>query len=350
MSKQSSLQFFFGKQSKGSAVVRVPEEDTSEEVVVTHDEFVAVTAEEVEVVSDEGDRLEISDEDGAEARAPSSKRDRKFQTTWLNDFDWLEYHREDTNEYMTCKFCSARPLIAGKTDFTKASKTFKRETLVSHSRNKRHLKCRDSVLGSKDVAATAIGKGIVQQITSARDREKYELSVKMNTAYMIAKEELSFTKMESLVLLQKKNGLDVSATYDNDVRCAELISTISKDLEVATTNAVNSARYMAIMVDGATDVSVHENEAIYVSTVVTESFTVKEILACSSQHLKGSTSLQLPGHVVGSMSVDGVLDVRSGTKGGKPQTWTRVSQGTKPNEDISSRHTQRRSSEIKRLS
>ena len=66
MSKQSSLQFFFGKQSKGSAVVRVPEEDTSEEVVVTHDEFVAVTAEEVEVVSDEGDRLEISDEDGGD--------------------------------------------------------------------------------------------------------------------------------------------------------------------------------------------------------------------------------------------------------------------------------------------
>ena len=46
------------------------------------------------------------------------------------------------------------------------------------------------------------------------------------------------------------------------------------------------------------------------------------------------------------MSVDGVLDVRSGTKGGKPQTWTRVSQGTKTNEDISTRHTQRRSSEL----
>ena len=40
-------------------------------------------------------------------------------------------------------------------------------------------------------------------------------------------------------------------------------------------------------------------------TVVTESFTVKEILACPSQHLKGSTSLELLGHVVGSMSVDG---------------------------------------------
>ena len=85
-------------------------------------------------------------------------------------------------------------------------------------------------------------------------------------------------------------------------------------------------------------------------TVVTESFTVKEILACYNQHLKGSTSLELLGHVVGSMSVDGVLDVRSSTKGGKPQTWTRVSQGTKSNEDISTSHTQRRSSELKRLS
>ena len=70
------------------------------------------------------------------------------------------------------------------------------------------------------------------------------------------------------------------------------------------------------------------------TTVVTESFTVKEILACSSQHLKGSKSLELLGHVVGSLSVGGVLDVRSGTKAGKPQTWTWVSQGTNSNEDI----------------
>ena len=77
---------------------------------------------------------------------------------------------------------------------------------------------------------------------------------------------------------------------------------------------------------------------------------MKEILDCSSQHLKGSTSLELLGHVVGSMSVDGVLDVRSGTKRGKPQTWIRVSQGIKSNEDISNLHTQRRSSDLKRLS
>ena len=93
-----------------------------------------------------------------------------------------------------------------------------------------------------------------------------------------------------------------------------------------------------------------DTEVSPLPTVVTESFTVKEILACSSQHLKGSTSLELLGHVVGSMSVDRVLDVRSSTKGGKPQTWTRVSQGTKSNEDISTRHTQRRSSELKWLS
>ena len=38
------------------------------------------------------------------------------------------------------------------------------------------------------------------------------------------------------------------------------------------------------------------------------------------------------------------------TKEGKPHTWTRVSQGTKSNEDISTRYTQQRGSELKRLS
>ncbi|KAL8572378.1 hypothetical protein ACOMHN_023147 [Nucella lapillus] len=89
----------------------------------------------------------------------------------------------------------------------------------------------------------------------------------MNTAYCIAKEELSFTHMKALVLLQKKNGLNITPTYDNDVRCAELISTIASDLQEENASQIKDCKYISIMIDGATDSSVTENEAVYVRYV-----------------------------------------------------------------------------------
>ena len=71
--------------------------------------------------------------------------------------------------------------------------------------------------------------------------------VKVNTAYCIATEEMPFTKMRSLVLLQKNNGLDISPTYDNNVRCAELVSTIGKDLQDSAASKVKECPYISIM-------------------------------------------------------------------------------------------------------
>lgn len=88
--------------------------------------------------------------------------------------------------------------------------------------------------------------------------------MKINTAYYIAKEELSFIQMKPLILLQKKKGLCISPTYDNDVRCAELISNNAADSQDMDTNKVKESNGASVMIDGATDSSVTENEAIYV--------------------------------------------------------------------------------------
>ena len=70
------------------------------------------------------------------------------------------------------------------------------------------------------------------------DRQQYirigserELEIKFNVAYAIAKEELPFTKYRPLLLLHKKNGVNISPTYDNGVKCAEFISSISASMK-----------------------------------------------------------------------------------------------------------------------
>ena len=147
---------------------------------------------------------------------------RKFQAKWLTDFEWLVYDEEKNQ--MTCKFCVEKPHSAGNTDFVLGCTTFKRESLTAHSKSRRHNLCRESVVCSKSsVEASPIVLGFSKQDERDEEAKLQELSVKMNTAYCIAKEELSFTHMRALVLLQKKNGLNITPTYDNDVRCAELV-------------------------------------------------------------------------------------------------------------------------------
>lgn len=63
---------------------------------------------------------------------------------------------------------------------------------------------------------------------------------------------------------RKKNSLAVSATHDNGVHSAELVSTIARHLEEATASVLKSAGFIATVVDGSTaDYSMHENEAVY---------------------------------------------------------------------------------------
>ncbi|KAL8612907.1 hypothetical protein ACOMHN_034984 [Nucella lapillus] len=104
--------------------------------------------------------------------------------------------------------------------------------------------CRESVLGAKtSVEASPIAVGFCKQDDRDAEAKQYKLSVKMNTAYCIAKEELSFTHMKALVLLQKKNGLNITPIYDNDVRCAELISTIASDLQEENASQIKAIIY-----------------------------------------------------------------------------------------------------------
>ena len=95
-----------------------------------------------------------------------------------------------------------------------------------------------------------------------------EVSVKINTAYFIAKEELPCTKFPGLLQLQQKNDIKMSNTYANDTKYAEIVSTVA--ILIKEENAFklqNEARYISVMVSGVTDTSSTENEIVYARCV-----------------------------------------------------------------------------------
>ena len=89
------------------------------------------------------------------------------------------------------------------------------------------------------------------------------MMLKFNTAYFIAKEELPFTKFKSQLDLQRKNGLKLNDTYNNDTACAQFVGVIADTLKGKTCKKMKDAPYISIMIDGDTDVSTKECEIIY---------------------------------------------------------------------------------------
>lgn len=87
--------------------------------------------------------------------------------------------------------------------------------------------------------------------------------MKFNTAYMITREELTFNKFSSQKLLIRKDGLDVSKTYDNDTSCAEFVGCIADELKEQALTDAQTANYISIITDCGTDVSGKDNVIVY---------------------------------------------------------------------------------------
>ena len=200
------------------------------------------------------DRKEVAN------RKPSTSR--KLLCQWREQFNWVVHH-EDENK-MTCKTCCAFPHLAGKTEFLVGCRTFKKETLQKHSIGGGHLRARDALLAKQNpVQNSPIAQGLQRGGKAAEEKTRKELEAKFNTAYLIAKEELPFTKYQAILSLQKKNGLSISTTYANDKSCNNFVAVISEVVTEELASEINEKNYISIMIDGATDASGKENEIVH---------------------------------------------------------------------------------------
>ena len=56
-----------------------------------------------------------------------------------------------------------------------------------------------------------------------------DLDIQFRTAYLIAKDEMSFTAFLSLAKLRKRNGLPITDSYCSNAQCAKVIAEIAAD-------------------------------------------------------------------------------------------------------------------------
>ncbi|XP_030260383.1 zinc finger protein 862-like isoform X2 [Sparus aurata] len=184
----------------------------------------------------------------------------KYNPQWENVFKWLIFKEGK----MLCKWCLAHPKLAGKNAFVTGDAQLKRDTVKKHAMSRKHEQCRDAFISCQN---KVIEKAVGRQQASSDEETIKQLKMKFNIAYYVAKEEIAFTKFPKLFALHKKNGVDINPTYNNDKRCAEMIGQIADVMREELREKIESAHYLAVLIDGDTDVSNTECEIVYIRLV-----------------------------------------------------------------------------------
>ena len=87
---------------------------------------------------------------------------------------------------------------------------------------------------------------------------------KFDIAYMIAKENIAFSKMAALCELQERHGVDLGSGYKNEKACATFVDYISLEQRRMLVNSLDRARFFSLQMDGSADSGNIEDEVFLV--------------------------------------------------------------------------------------
>ena len=113
------------------------------------------------------------------------------------------------------------------------------------------------------LTSTPLGKAFASVTTEESNR-----FVKLfDVAYMLAKEEMPFTKYPAIVELEKRHGVSLGSTYGTEHKCQEFTNTFGDCLQDDTLDEIRASRFVTVSLDGSTDSRVQEKEMIYVTFI-----------------------------------------------------------------------------------
>ena len=90
------------------------------------------------------------------------------------------------------------------------------------------------------------------------------LSILFRNAHALAKHCRPFNDFEWMLDADEKKGLKVGSTYRNDKQCKNFIQCIARVERKKIEEEIRMANFISVLSDGSTDVSVTENEIVYV--------------------------------------------------------------------------------------
>ena len=206
---------------------------------------------------------------------PAKKRGVTVKTVdkWISESDrtmdtsvWLRYEKVDRKYIATLKCCvcaefneKLRGLRNYNPAFVVGSKNLRASSYKDHAATDMHKRAMllFKKQSSADVTEYApIAKALYKLDTDAELKVKRKFDI----AYLIAKENLAFSKMKPLCELEERHGVDLGQGYKNDQACATFVDYIAKEQQEILVRALTSAKFFSLQADGSMDAGNVENE------------------------------------------------------------------------------------------
>ena len=95
---------------------------------------------------------------------------------------------------------------------------------------------------------------------SMDDATRERTKRKFDIAYMIARQNLSFTKMKAVCELEERHGAELGQGYKNDRACATFVECIAREQQEQLMAALSRSKFFSLQADGSTDSGNVEDE------------------------------------------------------------------------------------------
>jgi hypothetical protein len=197
------------------------------------------------------------------------KRERKFVTSWKNEFPWLETKEND--KLMICKVCigyeTTGPFVTGCPTMHKNS-LWAHQTSDGHRMNVQKDAAKQAKPGS-----TPADLALHQLNQEAHDR----LCNLYRNAHALAKHGRPFSDFTWICSLDIAKGVKVDGQYRNDKQAAIFCGVIAQVEVDAIKDEIKNAKFVSAITDGSTDSSYSEAEIFYVRYAIQGKIKVKFI-------------------------------------------------------------------------
>ena len=200
---------------------------------------------------------------------------RKFNSKWMEGRSWLVFDELENN--MKCSLCieygdssSSTCNLKGQNKFLTRCTNYRISTIIDHegcTSHKNSLKLSITKDATKktstcNLRTTNAGKALLALKTAERNR----LVFLFRNAHAVMKHNRPISDYTWLCELDKAKGSDIGQTYLNNKASLDFIKSISNHESEKSKEMLDQSHFFSIMMDGSTDISGDEQEALYIRT------------------------------------------------------------------------------------
>ncbi|XP_052075818.1 zinc finger protein 862-like isoform X1 [Mytilus californianus] len=200
-----------------------------------------------------------------------SKRKRVIVPGWKTEFEWLIC--DDSHGKIFCQPCRSAygPLAVRKVPerfrryakgpFVVGCANLRHDALTTHAKSDGHNYAVEFLKNRGQPTGESVAEKTVQTLNKA---SFHRLEKLFRNVHAIAKKSRPISDYTWQCELDIQKGIDLGDTYRNTKSCKEFLVAISEIERGKIEEKIELAKFYTLMSDGSTDVSVIENEIVYI--------------------------------------------------------------------------------------